>query len=263
MRTRSVRIGLVVLAALAFLPSTALADNTTCLNADFLFMGVARSQSIAAATPRYYKVRIVAGRSYSVYSWAPFQDASEGGADIDHVLYSDLTCSVVATTQSTIAKEPNTDVSFHSGDNDTIIPTFSGTLWIKVSNLIGASTYTIYTAVQETTIFSPWWFTGGSNNAFAEIKNATDASIAYTLTAHVLGGATCGTSSGSLAANGNVAINIKDVGTCAATGSGSADVAFQGPPGAVVGNITTLDGTTGLSFDAPFSARMPWAISAQ
>jgi hypothetical protein len=103
----------------------------------------------------------------------------------------------------------------------------------------------------------------GSNNAFAEIKNAASASISYTLTAYAPNGAVCGTASGTLPGDGNTAINIRTLGTCLAAGSGSAQVAFQGPPGAVIGNITTLDATTGLSFDAPFTPRMPWAISTQ
>jgi hypothetical protein len=253
---------MVVLATVAFWPSLALADNTSCANGDFLFMGIGRGQSITNGTPRYYKVRVVEGRSYSVYSWAPFQDTGEGGASINHVLWSNSTCTVTAGVVSSSAKEPRVDVTGHTGDNDTIIPNFTGTMYIEVQNN-GGTSYTIYTAIQETTIFSPWFYVAGTNNAFAEIKNATDASIQYTLTAFGANGTACGTSSGTLAANGNTAINIRLLGTCQAAGSGSAQVAFQGPPGAVVGNITTLDATTGLSFDSPFSPRMPWAISTQ
>jgi hypothetical protein len=262
MSRRSAGIVIVMLAALACLPATALADNTTCANADFLFMGIGRGQTITNGTSRYYKVRVVAGRSYSVYSWAPFQDVGDGGATIDHILYEDSACTTAASTVSTAAKEPTAVVTGHSGDNDTIIPDFTGTLYIRVANN-DTTSYTIFTAIQETTIFSPWWFVGGAYNAFAELKNATNASIAYTLTARTAGGGTCGTSSGAILANGNTAINIRTLGTCLASVSGSVDVAFQGPPGAIIGNITTIDGTQGVSFDAPFSPRMPWALSTQ
>jgi hypothetical protein len=262
MSNRSTGIAIVMLAALACLPATAFADNITCANADFLFMGIGRSQAITNGSSRFYKARVVEGRSYSVYSWAPFQDTGEGGVSIDHVLFSDSACATPAATVSTTAKEPTVIVLGHGGDNDTIIPNFSGTLYIRVDNNETTS-HSIITAIQETTIFSPWWFVGGAYNAFAELKNATNATIAFTLTARTAGGAVCGTSSGAIAANGNTAINIRTLGACLASVSGSVDVAFQGPPGAIIGNITTIDGTQGVSFDAPFQPRMPWALSTQ
>lgn len=263
MRIRSLGFGLAVAMAFTLLPSSAFADNTTCANADFLFPGIARTQTITNGTPRYYKVRVQAGRSYSVYSWADFQDAGEGGANVGHVLYSNSTCTTSASTQDTSANEPTVDVTSMSGDNDTIIPTFTGTMYIEVSNFTAAGSYTVITAFQETTIFASWWYVAGDYNAFAEIKNATAESLSYTLTAYGANGAACGTSTGSLNGNGSTAINIKGLGTCATVGSGNAQIAFQGPPGAVIGNITTLSGTTGLSFDAPFTPRMPWAISTR
>lgn len=253
-----------VLCSLALLPATAFADNTSCANADFLMMGIGRSQVVTDTQSRFYKARVVAGRSYSIYSWAPFQDAGEGSVSIDHVLFSDSACTTGAATVSTAAKEPTVSVIGHGGDNDTIIPNFTGTLYIRVDNNSTApASYSVFTAIQETTLFSPWWFVGGTNQAFAEIKNATNTSIAYTLTAYRANGTVCGTSSGTLSSNGNAAVSIGTIGTCGAAISGSADIAFQGPPGAVVANITTIDGVQGTSFDAAFTPRMPWAISTQ
>ena len=253
---------MIVLLSLTFVPATAFADNTTCANAQLLFMGIGRSQSYTAGQNRFYKVRVVAGRSYSVYTWAPFIDASAASSNVQHVLFSDAACSTSATTQSTAAKEPIVDVIGHTGDNDTIIPTFTGTMLIQVTNF-GSATASAFTAIQETTVFSPWWFAGGTNQAFAEIKNATNTSMAYTLTAYRANGTMCGTSSGTLSANGNTAVSIGTLGTCLAAVSGSADIAFQGPPGSIVANITTIDGVQGTSFDSPFTPRMPWAISTQ
>lgn len=262
MRHHTLTRGLLLAGLMAFAPATAFADNTTCANGDFLFMGIGRGQSITNGTSRYYKVRVVQGRSYSVYSWSPFTDVSEGGANINHVLWSDSACSTAAGVVSSSAKEPTVDVTGHFGDNDTIIPTFTGTMYIEVQNNAGTS-QTIYTAIQETTIFSSWWFVGGDYGAYVTIKNATTSSISYTLTAYANNGAVCATLNGVLSGNGNTFANIRDLGTCLGSGSGSAQVAFQGPPGAVIGNITTLSGTTGLSFDAPMTPRMPWAISTQ
>lgn len=251
-----------VLLSLALLPAIAFADNTSCVNADFLFMGIGRSQSITNATARYYKVKVVAGRSYSVFTWAPFQDAGEGAPNVQHAFFSDSACTTSATTISSTEREPGVNVDSHTGDNDTIIPTFTGTMYIQTFNF-SAGAVTAFTAIQETTLFSPWWFAGGTNQAFAEIKNATNVNVPYTLTARRANGTTCGTSSGTLSGNGNAAVSIGTLGSCLAAVSGSADIAFQGPPGSIVANITTIDVPQGTSFDAPFTPRMPWAISTQ
>jgi hypothetical protein len=236
-------------------------DGSGCTNATFLFPGVGNAQTIDFGASGDYKASVVAGRSYVVYSWAPFQDAGEGGAELDHAFYSDATCATLAQSVSAAPKEPAVEVDGHIGDNDTIIPSFTGTLYIKVANNSAASV--VHTAILETTIFSPWWYVGGNSNAFAEIKNTTNATVAFTLTVHGSDGIPCATTSGSLPANGNTAINLRALGSCQTAGSGSAQLAYQGAPGALVANLTTLDGLAGLSFDAPFTPQMPWVIRPQ
>ena len=252
----------LLLAALALLPAPAAADNTSCANAHFLFMGVARGVGVSNAAPRYFKARVVAGRSYSFYTWAPFQDAGDGEANVQHTLFADSTCTTLATTVVTSVREPSVEVDGHIGGSHTIIPTFTGTLYIKVQ-AFGPGFVTAFTAMHETTLFSPWWYAAGDYNAFAEIKNATNTTLTYALTAYRSNGTVCGSTAANLPAGGNIGINIRNLGTCQAAGSGSAQIAFQGPPGAIVANITTLDGALGLSFDAPFTARMPWALTTQ
>ena len=63
-----------------------------------------------------------------------------------------------------------------------------------------------------------------------------------------------------IAADGNAAIAVNSVGTCLAASSGSAQIAFQGMPGGIVANITTISAPDGTSFDSPFVPRMVWSM---
>ena len=61
----------------------------------------------------------------------------------------------------------------------------------------------------------------------------------------------------SCAGDGNTAVDLGALGTCRASVSGSAQIAFQG---GVTANITTIDVTLGTSFDSPFTPRMVWSL---
>jgi hypothetical protein len=74
-------------------------------------------------------------------------------------------------------------------------------------------------------------------------------------------GADCGTTSAALAGGGNAAILINSVGSCAAAVSGSAQIAFDGTPGGLAANITTISVPDGTSFDSPFTPTMVWSNS--
>ena len=253
---RFVAIGLSIV-VFASVAGPASAANTTCTNADFVFMGVGRTQTVASGASVFYKVRVVAGRSYSVSTWAPAHDAGQGTANLNHEFYANSTCTIAAMTVSNDDTEPRLVLDAHNGDNDSIIPNFTGTMYIRVTNG-GATAVAATTTFQESTIFSPWFFVGGAYNAFIELKNTTESTIAVQIRALSPSGAVCGTAGGALVANANVAWNVREFASCVTAGSGSVEVAFYGLPGAVVGNVTTLDGVLGLSFDAPFTARMPW-----
>jgi len=239
-------------------PSVAQAANTTCANAWMLSLGERGQDFVAASTSVYYKVSVVAGRSYSIMAWAPFQDPGTSAVSIDTNFFTDNACTVAAATVDSSDREPNLNTTSHDGDVDSIIPNFTGTLYIRTANLI-ATSYYIHTMVVETSLFSPWWFTGGTNQAYVELRNNMASSTTGTLTFYASTGAVCGTSNFSLAGNGNAAVQINAIGTCAGSVSGSAQVAFQGTPGGMAANITTLDVPNGTSFDSPFTPRMVWS----
>jgi hypothetical protein len=240
------------------MPSVAQAANTTCANADFLFLNERASYFIAGSSNLYFKANVVAGRSYAVMTWGPFQDVGEGGVSLGVDLYSDNGCTTGAGGANATDYEPFLfGIIGHSADHDNIIPTSTGPIYIRVNNSI-ASGYTVHVVIVETTIFSPWWFTGGTNQAYVEVRNNMNSSTTAELTVYAPNGTVCGTSSPVISGNGNTAIEIGGLGTCGGTVSGSAQIAFAGTPGGVVANITTINVPNGTSFDSPFAPRMVW-----
>jgi hypothetical protein len=255
--TKQLIMAVTTAAALA-MPTLASADNTTCANAEVLMIGETASDTAPASGSIYFKTRLVAGRSYSVMTWAPFEDLGEGGADLNAEVYSDSACTTTVSNQGGDT-EPNLSFANADGDAVNFIASATGDFRIKVDETLGR-TYTVRVAFIETTQFSPWWFAGGTNQAFAEIRNTTQSSISMTLTARGSNGTACGSTTATIPANGNTFISIKPLGTCTAAGFGSAEIAHNGQAGAVVANITTIDAVTaGTSFDAPFAPRMTWA----
>jgi len=240
------------------MPSVAQAANTTCANADFLFLNERAQYSMGASSSLFFKTNVVAGRSYAVMTWGPTQDAGEGGVSLGVDLFSDNTCTSTAGGNIPDDYEPFLyGIIGHNADHDNIIPTTTGPIYIRVNNSI-ASAYAIHVVIVETTIFSPWWFTGGTNQAYVEVRNNMNSATSAELTVYQSNGAVCGTSSAVIDGNGNAAILINSLGTCATALSGSAQIAFAGTPGGLVANITTINVPQGTSFDSPFAPRMVW-----
>ena len=74
-------------------PSVAQAANTTCANADYVFLGERAQYFAAGSTSLFFKTRVTAGRSYAVIAWGPFQDTGEGGVALSVSLFSNDTCT--------------------------------------------------------------------------------------------------------------------------------------------------------------------------
>jgi hypothetical protein len=246
-----------------FNPPVAQADNTTCANADFLFLGERAAYSIGVGGSLYFKIRVSARRSYSVMAWAPFEDVSEGTAMLNANLFSDSACTTVAPGSTNADHEPYLTPDNHGGDVDSIIATTDGTVFIRLDNSNFSAAYTAHVLVVETTLFSPWWFTGGTNQAYVELRNNMSATTDGTVTLYASDGNVCGTSNFTIPGNGNAALLVNAIGTCAGAVSGSAQIAFQGTPSGMAANITTLDVPNGTSFDAPFTPRMVWSTMSR
>lgn len=238
----------------------AIAVNTTAANADFLYLGTVRSDSLSSGTTeRWYKLRLEAGRSYAYATWAPFNDPSEEatvGLDLTMWL-DDGTTS--APGQSSLATEPNPVVTSMSGDIDSIIPTTSGTFRMRVRDSLVTTSFTVHTMLLETTLFCPWYFVDSANgyDGYVEVKNNTNTSVSVVLTARNSSGASVGTSTFTVAANGTQLRTVGgDMGV--ANGFGGIQIAHRAMAGGVSANVTTLSPVTGLSFDSPCSPRMQW-----
>jgi hypothetical protein len=257
------RIPVTLIAACAtvclLMPSVAHATNNTCANADFLFLGERAQYSIASTGSLFFKTRVTAKRSYAVLAWGPFQDVSEGGVDLTVTLYSDNSCTTQADGADATDFEPLVSgIIGHTSDQDSLIPPADGVVYIQVANNVGGP-YLIHVLIIETTLFSPWWFTGGTNQAYVEVRNNMNEGTTAQVTLYRPNGTVCGTSNLPVDGNGNAAIAINNVGTCAAALSGSAQIAFAGMPGGMTANTTTLDVVNGTSFDSPFTPRMVWS----
>jgi hypothetical protein len=243
-------------------PSVAQAANTTCANADFLFLGERAQYNIASTGSLFFKARVTANRSYAILAWGPFQDVSEGGVDLNVTLYSDNSCTTGASGVDPTDYEPLVSLPSpggHVADHDNLIPPADGVVYIQVANNIGAP-YLVHVLIIETTLFSPWWFTGGTNQAFIEIRNNMNEPTTPQITLYASNGLPCGTvTDRTIPGNGNMAISVNSTGSCASALSGSAQIAFAGTPGGLTANTTTLDVPNGTSFDSPFTPRMVWS----
>jgi hypothetical protein len=244
-------------------PATAHAQLPGCSVADFVLLGERAQYDVAANNSIFLKTRVVSGRSYHVMAWGPFGGGTNGEDDIDISvgLFTDATCTTPAQTVSTTAFEPEPNAPGHVGAQASLIPTATGPLYIQVHNNT-ASAAPLQAIIVETTLFSPWWFTGGTNQAFIEVTNNMDTATTAVVTVRKADGSTCGTSNVPLAAGGNAAVSVKALGTCA-NASGSAQIAFNGTPGGLTANTTTIDGIQGTSFDSPFVPRMTWSLLAR
>jgi len=240
-------------------PSVAQAANTTCANADYIFLGERAAYTIGPVGSLYFKTRVTAGRSYTVLAWGPTTDNGEGGVNLSVELWSDNTCTTNVAGLDPTDYEPYVfNVDGHNSDQDSVVPTADGTLYVQVANGLGSS-YTTHVLVIETTLFSPWWFVGGTNQAYIEMRNNMSAATVAHVTAYRANGTVCGTTDVTVAANGNAAVEVATLGSCAGAVSGSAQIAFPGTPGGMVANITTLNVAAGTSFDSPFAPRMTWS----
>ena len=243
----------ILAASLAILGTAApaSADNTTCANAQFVNMGQTIDDLLTPAIDdRWYQVHLRAGHSYAFMAWAPFTDPSVESASIDMA----ATLNDCVTAQPFTGSFGDLDTTIHNGDGNTLIPSATGDYRIHVF-AVGATTnsHTVVMQVVETTLYSPYWqvAAGAGYDAAPQLANADESSSAATLTLfNSVGIQVCQTTRNI---NGNGMATFSIASECGViNGFGSARIAHNGPPGTLVGNITTFSANSGLSFDAPF-----------
>jgi hypothetical protein len=243
-------------AAIVLLPQPALAVNTTCANRQLLLSGTSASVSIPASSSLFYGVPVVAGRSYAVLAWQPFNDASIVVGPTDIAVFSNGTCSTSVTLTDVEDHEPY--IASITGTVDLEAQSFiaagSGEYVVQVSNA-AASAITHRVVIFETTIYSPWWYTGGSNQAFITLSNHSNFGQSVTVTMNGSTGTQCQAVTTTVAANGNTFLRVNDYASCVSAGYGSAQISALAAPGSIQANTTVLDVVQGVSFDEPFVPR--------
>lgn len=127
------------------------------------------------------------------------------------------------------------------------------------ASVVPASAQWVTLHFVETTLFCPWFFVAGDYNAFTLLRNSSATTLSgVVVTWRGLNGTVAGTMTVSVPANGGLALNARDFVNPAVFSNGTIEVAHTGSPGQLTGSTTTLSATTGLGFDAQFTARPTW-----
>ena len=249
---------MVALAALVILPATARAENDSALNAKNVLIGSISTDALGAAPAdqNWFRYSTVVGRSYCVEV-----DNGEGETSIRDTLvtvYQSNGTSVIGTNDD-VADEPAASLL----SRYCYIETTGGDNYAKVTAGAGGSVAgTFRIRVIDTTLFCPWFFVGNGYEAFILTKNTTGTARQATVTLYDPTGATVGTAqSGTLAANGsfNLAVSLPSpTGFGLASANGGVTIAHNGPPGALIANVTSLNFSLGISFDTPASPRQDY-----
>ena len=270
-------VGAFALAALAVAPGAALAENTTCVNANFLMAGQVKLDAITDTTGQWYKFRMAPGRSYSLMVWAPSTDQSENTVNLflSPFLKDDCVTPAVGALDTSEA-EGSPRAGSYIGYNEQFMPDPLDCLLAdgcdyrvlaSGSGLTPATGISIQVLLVETTLYIPYWqvVTAAGYDAAPQIRNGNGGDTARVLfTAENAAGTTlCTVDMGVFAgveipANGMTSFGL--AGTCGITsGFGAARIAHLLPPGYLSANITTFSANSGLSFDAPAYPRMYWS----
>jgi hypothetical protein len=247
---RGFLIGLLLLA-----PVELLAQNVSSGTAARLTIGQqAVVQTLANNTSQgWFDFQPRAGRSYCVSvtfsQMSVFQGGMTQGDPVVTVFQSDGT-TVVATNDD-IVTEPDANLQSRAC---FIWPAVGSSGFIRATQLSNAgNSYDV--RIIETTMFCPWFFISGDYNAFTLIRNTTDSSVNFTVNWRNAAGAIVGTSGGTLAGNGNIAINARSFVNPVTAPNGSIEIVHDGSEDALKASTTTLSATTGLGFDALFEQR--------
>jgi RNA polymerase sigma factor (sigma-70 family) len=192
-RRQSLTLVLVTAAAVLVAAGVARAENSTAANANFVFFGQVKSDFIgptASNQYQWYKVRLVPGRSYAAYAWAPDADPSETTVSLDFTWWLD-NGTTAAGGVGTSEAEPIPTVTGHNGDLEYIRPTTADcavasgcTFRLRLAAASAASGFTVNVLVVETTLFSPWWQVGNGYDSAPQIRNNTTSTLSVTYTAY-------------------------------------------------------------------------------
>lgn len=216
--------------------------------------------TISNAAPQvWYRARLFANRSYQISAWPVDHQQGVDAAKLSVSLFSDdagiVQANDVTSLSGSLEGTPNQggdDMPFTA----VVQPIAGGVNKIRVMRIAGGSvSQSVNLIVRETTLFSPWTSRAAGFEGFVEIHNNTNAPLSVSLSAYDSAGVLQGTGlTITLQANATDFRTAAQIGVPAGLFAGIV-LNHNGAFGAVSGNITTLNGANGLSFDSPFATR--------
>jgi hypothetical protein len=238
---------------LASLPVSALAENNTAPLAKNVLIGSISTDALGAAPAdqNWFRYQVKAGRSYCV-------EVDNGEAETSirdtvlAVLRADGTTSI--GTNDDVTDEPAASLL----SRFCYIATASEDNLAEVTAGGTGTAGTFRVRIVDTTLFCPWFFSGSTFEAFILVKNTTTTARSATVTLYSPTGTIVGTQTGTAPVNGSYNLQVSapsPTGFGLSSANGGVQIAHNGPPGALIANVTSLSFTSGVSFDTPASPR--------
>jgi hypothetical protein len=239
---------------LAFLPVSAVAENNTAVLAKNVLIGSVSTDAIgtAPADENWFRYQVKTGRSYCVE--VDNGEAETSVRDTVITIYGPDGTTLLGTNDD-ITDEPAASVLSRfcyiaSNTDDNAAKVTAGPTGT-------AGTFRI--RIVDTTLFCPWFFSGSGFEAFILVKNTTTTPRNATVTLYAAAGATVGTpQTGTAPGNGSYNLQVSALpptGFGLTSANGGVQIAHDGPPGALIANVTSLSFASGVSFDTPASPR--------
>ena len=228
-------------------------DNDTAAGAKDLQLGSSSSDTLGAAPndQNWFRYPVKAGRSYCV-------DVDNGRTDVS---IRDTVLSVYRADATTVVGNNDNIADEPGGARSSRVCYIATVVDVNLARVTAGASGTaggFRVRVVDTTLFCPWFFSGNGFEAFVLIKNTTGSAHNATVRLTAAGGATLGTQSGTVPANGSYNLQVSaasPTGFGLSAASGGVYIAHDGPPGSLIANVTSLSFGSGVSFDTPASPR--------
>ena len=256
---RVIGLGLAAL-SMSLTGTVTRADNTTVNSAHLLIPGVVQAACVGNAATEFFYTSLRAGRSYEIWFYTPATERNSSG--LNPGWYTNATIdddsafgSPITTVQNQFSGEGGPQNNLYSFNRAVSFQiTTAGNYFVRiVEGGNGGGCYQV--SLRETTLFSPWTSRAAGFEGFIEVHNNTNASVNVTLTGYNDMGVQQGAGvTFAVPANATVFKTAGDAGVPLNIFAGVV-LTHDGTFGAISGNITTLNGANGLSFDSPFTPR--------
>jgi hypothetical protein len=259
------RVGVFASAVLLATASARAQNTTSGANYGYIVgqgpISLSIGDTVGLDTERWYTTGLTEGKSYC---FETFRNTSDYNVDL--ALLIDLhqvaggAVGALLNSFDSMTGDPSPGFNSRWTRGCEVAPATQQQVFVRIHRSLCCTgrTGSFQFRILETTLHAPWWFVSSASgyDAFIELANTTTVPVAVTVTVRSASGTTLGANTTSIPAGGNIAMSVANqFGGTITANSGSAQVAHDGPPGAIVGNITTLSGATGLSFDSPFGMR--------